>query len=173
MSHLNVEIKARCARPDEVRRLLSERGADFKGTDRQVDTYFHCPAGRLKLREGNIENALIHYDRENRAGPKKAVVSLYQIPPDPALKEALSRALGVLVVVKKTREIYFIGNVKFHLDDVAGCSEPPQQHPQCGGHMELPADAKTTEGITSGPASGRSTRPMFQWQGQAARRGAR
>lgn len=118
MSHLNVEVKARCARPDEVRRLLSERGADFKGTDRQVDTYFHCPTGRLKLREGNIENALIHYDREDRAGPKQAVVSLYQIRPDAALKEALSRALGVLVVVKKTREIYFIGNVKFHIDDV-------------------------------------------------------
>jgi predicted adenylyl cyclase CyaB len=32
----------------------------------------------------------------------------------------LTKALGVLVVVDKHREIYFIGNVKFHLDNVVG-----------------------------------------------------
>jgi adenylate cyclase class 2 len=120
MSHLNVEIKARCARPDEVRRLLAERKAVFKGTDRQVDTYFHCPAGRLKLREGDIESALIHYRREDVCGPKDALVTLYRTRPDPALKEVLTSALGVRTVVTKTREIYFIGNVKFHIDEVEG-----------------------------------------------------
>jgi len=34
------------------------------------------------------------------------------------LKEILSRALGVLVIVDKIREIYFIENVKFHIDIV-------------------------------------------------------
>lgn len=120
MSHVNVEIKARCEEIDRVRRVLTGRGADFRGTDRQTDTYFRCPAGRLKLREGNIENALIHYDRQDRAGPKTAVVTLYRPRPDPALKDVLARALGVLVVVSKTREIYFIDNVKFHLDEVEG-----------------------------------------------------
>ena len=32
----------------------------------------------------------------------------------------LSEALGKLVVVNKRREIYFIDNVKFHLDKVEG-----------------------------------------------------
>ena len=34
------------------------------------------------------------------------------------MKEILTASLGVLVTVKKQREIYFIGNVKFHLDRV-------------------------------------------------------
>jgi predicted adenylyl cyclase CyaB len=36
------------------------------------------------------------------------------------LKEILVIALGIRVVVDKKREIYFIDNVKFHLDDVNG-----------------------------------------------------
>lgn len=120
MAHLNIEIKARCSDPDRVRAVLQARGADFRGVDHQVDTYFNCPTGRLKLREGNIEYSLIHYHRPDQAGPKEAVVSLYRPPRDPALKAALVAALGVKVVVTKAREIYFIGNVKFHIDDVEG-----------------------------------------------------
>ncbi len=120
MPHLNVEIKARCADPERVRRALRERGADFRGVDRQVDTYFRCADGRLKLREGNIEHSLIHYARENESGPKESVVTLYEPERGSTLKELLTRALGVLVVVEKDREIYFIENVKFHIDAVEG-----------------------------------------------------
>jgi len=120
MSHLNVEIKARCSHTDAVRRILKERDAVFKGMDRQVDTYFRCPNGRLKLREGDIEYALIHYDREDTAGPKKSLVTLYRPERNSTLKKLLTRALGVLVVVEKQREIYFIDNVKFHIDAVQG-----------------------------------------------------
>ncbi|NDC79066.1 MAG: adenylate cyclase, partial [Chitinophagia bacterium] len=56
---LNVEIKARCGDPSGIRKFLLNQGADFIGTDHQRDTYFHVPTGRLKLRRGNIENALI------------------------------------------------------------------------------------------------------------------
>ena len=120
MSHLNVEVKARCDDPDRVRKLLAEQNAEFKGTDHQVDTYFDCPAGRLKLREGNIEHSLIHYDRQDLPGPKQALVALCHPRPDPALRAVLSAALGVRQVVRKTREIYFIDNVKFHVDAVEG-----------------------------------------------------
>ena len=54
-----VEIKARAAHPDRIERVLRAHGARYVGRDRQIDTYFHCPAGRLKLRRGTIENALI------------------------------------------------------------------------------------------------------------------
>jgi len=60
MSRLNVEIKARCRRPDAVRAFLKRNGADFRGLDRQVDACFRRPAWRLKLREGSIETALVH-----------------------------------------------------------------------------------------------------------------
>ena len=123
MAHLNVEIKARCSRPDEVRRVLRAREADFHGVDHQVDTYFRCPHGRLKLREGSIERSLIHYHRPDHPGPKAAHVRLYHPGPDPGLKEVLTEALGVWVVVAKRREIYFLDNVKFHIDRVEGLGE--------------------------------------------------
>jgi len=40
----------------------------FQGLDHQIDTYFNVQKGRLKLREGNIENSLINYDRKNVSG---------------------------------------------------------------------------------------------------------
>jgi predicted adenylyl cyclase CyaB len=116
----NIEIKARCSDQDKVRRILKEEGADFKGLDDQRDTYFRVPYGRLKLREGNIENNLIHYDRPDKEGPKQSNVLLYKSEPGSNLKAILTKALGVLVVVEKKREIYFIGNIKFHIDTVAG-----------------------------------------------------
>jgi predicted adenylyl cyclase CyaB len=118
MSHLNIEIKARCNDPAAIRRILHERGADFMGLDHQIDTYFQVPRGRLKLREGDIENSLISYSREDQKGPKKSHVSLYPVKDGPAMRDLLSRALDILVVVDKQREIYFIDNVKFHIDAV-------------------------------------------------------
>lgn len=120
MSHLNIEIKAKSLELDRIRDLLKSKNADFKGIDHQVDTYFKVNSGRLKLREGNIENHLIYYEREDRGGPKKSLVVLYKYNPDQSLKEILTRSLGVLAVVNKHREIYFIDNVKFHLDNVKG-----------------------------------------------------
>lgn len=116
----NVEIKARCEDPSPIRETLIAEGADFRGTDHQRDTYYRVPAGRLKLRQGNIEKALIRYHRPNRSGPKTSEVLLAPVVHDDALARVLADALGTLVVVDKVREIYFIGNVKFHIDSVEG-----------------------------------------------------
>ncbi len=119
--HLNVEIKARCAAPAEIRKLLLANSADFKGTDEQEDTYFSVPEGRLKLRLGPIEKSLIFYNRNNQGGPKTSEVTMADASANgEALKQVLCKALGVKVTVKKSREIYFIDNVKFHLDEVPG-----------------------------------------------------
>jgi len=118
MGHLNVEIKARCEDQDAVRKVLRSKHADFKGIDHQVDTYFKVTNGRLKLREGNIENHLIFYEREDKEGPKQSKVVLLKNDPGSSLKEILMKSLGAFVVVDKQREIYFIDNVKFHIDTV-------------------------------------------------------
>lgn len=120
MTHLNVEIKARTTRAAAIKDLLHESGADFRGIDHQIDTYFKVSNGRLKLRQGNIERTLIHYRRPNQAGPKQSIVTLYHPQADDSLKAVLTNALEVLVVVDKQRAIYFIDNVKFHVDEVAG-----------------------------------------------------
>lgn len=120
MSYLNVEIKARCADSTLMRNYLLQHGAAFKGIDAQTDTYFNVANGRLKLREGNIENNLIWYERNNQAGPKNSSFKLVKIEDAAGLKQALIAACGIKVVVQKRREIYFIGNVKFHIDEVPG-----------------------------------------------------
>jgi adenylate cyclase class 2 len=120
MSYLNIEIKARCADPSLVRQYLLSNAAEFKGTDHQTDTYFHVPNGRLKLREGNIENNLIYYERDNQAGPKSSHFNLVKVEDAMGLKQVLTKSNGIKVVVEKKREIYYIGNVKFHIDEVPG-----------------------------------------------------
>jgi predicted adenylyl cyclase CyaB len=45
-------------------------------------------------------------------------VNLYKTEPRTPLKEILTKAFGILVVVDKQREIYFIDNIKFHIDTV-------------------------------------------------------
>lgn len=120
LPHLNVEIKAKCLDPDRIRAKLEAKNARYVGLDHQIDTYFRVPNGRLKLRQGTIENNLIHYHRPNQNGPKASDVQLY-LPSEhhESLREALERALGILVVVDKKRHIYFLENVKFHIDLVA------------------------------------------------------
>ena len=129
--HINYEFKARCDDTEKMEALLQPLNPRFAGTDHQVDTYFYVSHGRLKLREGNIENALIHYHRSNTAGPKQSDVILYQHHPDTALKKILEHSLGVKVVVDKKRKIYFIDNVKFHFDQVKEqLTRKPRPFPQ-------------------------------------------
>ncbi|MCB0526989.1 MAG: class IV adenylate cyclase [Saprospiraceae bacterium] len=122
MQHINVEIKARTERQDEIRNWLLANGAELRGTDMQTDTYFQLPPGqgRLKLREGNIECNLIHYQRLDDPQARVSDVALAPVADAPALKNLLLRALGEKVTVRKRREIYFMDNVKIHLDELEG-----------------------------------------------------
>ena len=120
MPFLNVEIKARCNDPEKIRRYLLDHNAEFKGVDEQTDTYFDVTNGRLKLREGNIENNLVLYERDDQHGPKKSRFHLVKIEDAKGLREVLTKSNGIKTVVKKKREIYYIGNVKFHIDEVPG-----------------------------------------------------
>lgn len=113
-----IEIKAKCDDHSKIRRILKAHNADFRGIDHQIDTYFKVSSGRLKLREGNIENRLIFYSRKNQSEPKHSSVVSTEIDPNSSPKEVLTDALGVLIKVDKKREIYFIDNVKFHIDIV-------------------------------------------------------
>lgn len=118
MAILNIEIKAKCTDPANIRKILTEKKAIFKGTDNQKDTYFNVKNGRLKMREGNIEYSLIHYDREDISGPKRSDVLYYHPRKEDLIKQLLQKAIGTLVIVNKKREIYYIDNIKFHIDEV-------------------------------------------------------
>ena len=118
----NLELKARHADLGAARNAVSVIGnIRAGGVEIQVDTYFHVPQGRLKLREINEESAtLIFYERSNRAEARICNYQLVPVLDAGALKAALAAALGVRGVVRKRREVYFWHNVRIHLDEVAG-----------------------------------------------------
>ncbi|MGA2476394.1 MAG: class IV adenylate cyclase [Terriglobia bacterium] len=118
MKHLNFEFKARLNNEQQVRAALKRLDARFIGTDHQIDTYFRVPSGRLKVREGRLENALIFYQRSNLRRARQASVEMMLLPRRNSLRAILARSLGTLAVVDKRREIYFVKNVKIHLDRV-------------------------------------------------------
>ena len=132
MSFINIEIKARTSKAAEIRKYLLANNAECRGTDFQTDTYFNTVKGRLKLRQGNIENNLIYYERQNQAGPKQSDFSLVEVADAVGLKEMLTAAVGIKVAVEKQREIFFIDNVKFHLDTLE----------QLGNFVEIEASNK-------------------------------
>ena len=118
MNITNFEFKARSSDINSAEKKLHSLSPKFIGEDHQVDTYFNVEKGRLKLREGNIENSLIYYERKDVAGSKQSDVLLYSFQPDSSLKGILTKVHGIKVVVDKRRRIYFIDNVKFHFDTV-------------------------------------------------------
>lgn len=118
MPHINFEFKARTNNLEALEKKLLELNPIYIGQDKQTDTYFNVAKGRLKLREGNIENTLIYYERQNVAGAKQSDILLYKYQPDTSLKDILIKVHGIKVVVKKNRKIYFKENVKFHFDTI-------------------------------------------------------
>ncbi len=115
----NVEIKARL---DDLahQTSLAEQLCDGNGQRlHQVDVFFRCDKGRLKLRTfGDGTGELIFYRRANNAGPK---VSEYEISPtnDPeSLRLALANAYGEVAVVEKERLVHIHQRTRIHLDRV-------------------------------------------------------
>ncbi len=122
--NLNIEIKARIDDAGKIHRILLSEGAEYKGKDHQIDTYFNVKNGRMKIREGTIENCIVHYNRQDDDGPKRCEYSIIKYEATDknlsGLKKILTDAVGIFIIVEKERHIYFIDNVKFHLDNVAG-----------------------------------------------------
>ena len=137
MKHINYEIKARVSKEQQeiIREYLLKNKAEFKGEDNQTDTYFKVEEGRLKLRKSNLENSLIYYDREDSLEAKKSNVEIYNLMASSYLERITKQTHDVLVEVKKKREIYFIKNIKFHIDDVEGL----------GTFVEIEANDKSGE----------------------------
>ncbi len=116
----DIEIKAYYENHDKVRQFLKNKNAKFHGVDNQIDIYFYVKNGRLKLRKGKIESALVFYKRANKKGIKISEYHLYHSKNIEKLESILTDSLGILIEVKKKREMYFINNIKFNLDVVEG-----------------------------------------------------
>lgn len=117
----NVELKAKLADYEAARRVAETIATKRLGMQHQIDTYFHCHNGRLKLRQiDGLRAELVWYARDDRHGPKTSDYQLVPLANPETLKAALTAALGVRAVVEKKREIFLYHAVRIHLDDVVG-----------------------------------------------------
>ena len=120
----NIEIKARIA---SVETLLPRACAVAAGEPEfivQDDTFFTVPHGRLKLREfadGSAE--LIHYHRPDSGDAKASDYVRVAVPEPAALRQALTRACGLLGRVQKQRWLLLAGATRIHIDRVAGLGD--------------------------------------------------
>jgi homotetrameric cytidine deaminase len=136
----NVELKAHDPDPARTLERALAAGARDAGLLRQRDTYYAVPHGRLKLREEEPGGAtLIAYERPDAAAER---VSSYQLVPvaDPEpLREALTAANGIdVVVVKRRHLLLWEETVRIHLDEVRGL----------GSFLELEAVARPGSDLT-------------------------
>ena len=122
---VNVEIKARIPSVEALLPVARALGDDeHPQLIHQDDTFFAVPHGRLKLRVfGDGSGELIHYHRADAQGPKLSDYVLAPVPEPESLREALTRACGLLGRVRKERILVLAGPTRIHLDRVEGLGD--------------------------------------------------
>jgi predicted adenylyl cyclase CyaB len=117
----NVELKVRIDNFGGVISLLKKLQAKHVGRLLQIDTYYNCSNGRLKIRETkNRASQLVFYKRPDKIGSKTSYYLTNNIErkQTAGLKLILAEALGEKVVVKKERDLWLYKNTRIHLDKV-------------------------------------------------------
>ncbi len=120
----NLEIKVQINDLSKTRNLAKDfckwkKHSTF--TQKQEDIYYKAESGRLKLRiiDGKAGN-FIHYHRANTAPKRVSEYTIAETDTPAPMKDILKSLFGVLVTVRKTREIFIVNNIRIHLDSVAG-----------------------------------------------------
>jgi predicted adenylyl cyclase CyaB len=117
----NIEIKARVRDFAAFEARATALSETYPQVIPQADTFFNVPSGRLKLRQlGPEDGQVVYYERPDQEGPKRSNYIVAATSEPAAMKAALSAALGVRGVVRKTRLLYMVGQTRIHLDDVEG-----------------------------------------------------
>jgi adenylate cyclase class IV len=120
----NIEIKARIENIAELHGKVAAIADSGPVVIIQDDTFFNCPAGRLKLRafpDGRGE--LIYYRRADDPGPKESFYLICPAPFPDSLREILSHAFGQCGRIQKRRTLFLVGRTRIHLDQVNGLGE--------------------------------------------------
>ena len=99
-----------------MEKILRELNASFVGTDFQKDIYFNAAKGKLKWRQGTIENLITQYERIYENGLEKTIVYQYDLNPTQEQISKLYNDYKEIGSIEKERKIFYIANVKVHLD---------------------------------------------------------
>jgi adenylate cyclase class IV len=124
----NIEVKARTHDWEGQRARAEEVTGTAPTLLDQIDTFFHVPAGRMKLRQlAPDRGELIFYQRPDQPGPKLSDYSVAITDRPEALRNTLAQALGVCGEVKKRRWLFqtdrFGGQTRIHFDEVKGLGQ--------------------------------------------------
>ena len=116
----NIEIKSRVPNLHIIRDLAISLGAEPHWVHHQTDTYFNAQQGRLKLREisGDEPATFISYSRSDESGSRISHYRLLPVPDAETLRTMLGETLGILVTIRKRRELFLYGTTRIHLDEV-------------------------------------------------------
>lgn len=159
----NIEIKARVDDLDKLRALLDELCSHAPQLLCQDDCFFHCPDGRLKLRQfadGSAE--LLFYRRDDVDGPKTSSYWRSPVSDPQSLRELMSNALGLRGRVIKQRWLYLLGRTRVHLDQVEGL----------GDFVELEVVLEPDASLADGESEARSLMQLLQIRPQQLIAGA-
>jgi len=136
----NIEIKARISSVDALVAKVRSIADQGPWEVRQVDTYFACAGGRLKLRTGSEDpGELIYYRRDNQAAPKESFYQRFPTSDPKSLRELLIQALGEVGHVEKVRTVFLRGRTRIHLDRVGGLGDflELEEVPQATDSVEM------------------------------------
>ncbi len=117
----NIEIKAKARNLAQIRELVERLPVSSREVLVQEDTFFFVENGRLKLRRFADERGeLIRYERADEKGPKTCEYRISATNYPDVVLRSLSGRYAIQGVVKKMREVYIVGQMRIHLDDVEG-----------------------------------------------------
>jgi predicted adenylyl cyclase CyaB len=120
----NVEIKAILKDRDAAIATAAKLSDKAPEKIVQEDLFFRCEGARLKLRVfGPERGELIRYERENIAGARTSHYQIARTSDPHVLGEILTRSLGQIGVVRKTRLLYLAGQTRIHIDRVEGLGD--------------------------------------------------
>ncbi len=113
----NIEFKAELRDLTAARRQCKVLGGQRIGQLQQTDTYYKLADGRLKKREAPGEPIeWVFYHRPDRITPK---MCNYTILSDEQAKLRWgTQSLRQWLVIKKTRDLWLLDDVRIHLDQV-------------------------------------------------------
>lgn len=131
----NIELKVKIENPESIIKKLKVLRAKYIGQLKQIDTYFNCNEGRLKLRIiNNKRHELIFYRRPDLLSHKISEYEVISLSNKEArfINKILEMAYRIKVVINKKRNLWMFGNTRIHLDKVTNL----------GNYLELESQIK-------------------------------
>lgn len=120
----NIEIKAVLRNVAEARSTAFRLSGGNPEILHQEDVFFRCEGARLKLRIfGPDSGELIRYERSDLAVARASKYLIARTHDPAVLRNILTETLGTIGVVKKTRELFLVGQTRIHIDKVDGLGD--------------------------------------------------